>query len=124
MTASSRHPDSVAPVDNSGLTNGVIESTYGVHTAPGPGWVMIDLEKIQKVSAVKLFNRRDALFDAGLPLTLETSSDGKTFTVADVRTQSFSTANPWIYEAPPGTKLRYLRIRSNSMVALTEVEVY
>jgi len=124
VTASSRHPDSVAPVDNSGLTNGVIETTYGVHTAPGPGWVTVDLQKVQKVSEVKLFNRRDALFDAGLPLTLETSSDGKTFTVANVRTQSFSSANPWVYEAPPGTKFRFLRISSHSMVALTEVEVY
>ena len=122
--ASSRHPTSTAPIDGSGINNGQIEPTYGVETAPGPGWVIIDLQDEEKISQVKIFNRRDALFDAGLPLMLETSHDAITFTVVDTRTQPFSSSNPWIYKAPPGTRARFIRVRSNSLVALTEIEVY
>jgi len=123
-TASSRHPTSTAPADNSGIDNGQIESTYGIETAPGPGWVMIDLQEEQKISRVKIFNRRDALFDAGLPLMLEISTDAVTFTLVDTRTQPFSSSNPWVFKAPSGMRARFIRVRSNSLVALTEIEVY
>jgi len=124
VSASSRHPGSTAPPDNSGVDNGVIEPTYGIETAPGPGWVLLDLQDDQKISRVKVFNRRDALFDAGLPLFLETSSDAVNFKVVDTRKQSFSSTNPWVYQAAPGTRARFIRVRSNSLVALTEIEVY
>jgi hypothetical protein len=124
VSASSRHPASTAPADNSGLTNGEIEATFGIETAPGPSWVMIDLQEDQKVSRVKIFNRRDGSFDAGLPLTLETSADGVTFAAADTRAQPFSSSSPWIWKAPSGTHFRFLRVRSNTLVALTEIEVY
>jgi len=123
-SASSRHPASTAPPDSSGINNGVIEPTYGIETAPGPGWVLIDLQENQKISRVKIFNRRDGAFDAGLPLFLELSPDAIKFTVADTRTQPFSSTNPWVYKAPPGTRTRFVRVRSNSLVALTEIEVY
>jgi len=124
VSASSRHPGSTAPPDNSGVTNGVIEPTYGIETAPGPGWVLVDLQDDQKITRVKVFNRRDALFDAGLPLFLETSPDAVNFKVVDTRRQPFSSTNPWIYQAGPGTRARFIRVRSNSLVALTEIEVY
>jgi hypothetical protein len=124
VTVSSRHPGSIAPVDNSGLVNGEFESTYGVHTAPAPSWVMVDLTKIEKLSEIRIFNRSDTLFDAGLPFTLELSRDGVTFTSAERRTLPFSVTSPWVYKAPSGTRARYVRVRSNSFVALTEIEVY
>jgi len=122
--ASSRHPNSTAPADSSGLTNGVIEPTYGIETAPGPGWAGVDLLSDTEVTTVKIFNRRDELFDAGLPLTLETSTDGTNFTAVETRTKPFSATAPWVYKAPPDTHFRFLRVRSNSLVALTEIEVY
>jgi len=122
--ASSRHPNSTAPADSSGLTNGVIEPTYGIETAPGPGWAGVDLLSDTDVTMVKIFNRRDELFDAGLPLILETSNDGTNFTPVETRTKPFSAVQPWIYHAPPDTHFRFLRVRSNSLVALTEIEVY
>jgi len=122
--ASSRHPASTAPADGTGVNNGVIEPTYGVETAPGPGWVLIDLQEDRKISQVKIFNRRDGLFDAGLPLMLELSPNGVNFTVVETRTQPFSSSNPWVYKAPPGTRALFIRVRSNSLVALTEIEVY
>lgn len=124
VTASSRHAMSTAPLDNSGLTNGVLESAYGIATALGPGWVQIDLKKSQKISRIEIFNRRDVDFDIGLPMTLETSVDGSRFTAVSTRTQPFSAANPWVYKAPSGTLCRYVRIRSNVVVVLDEVEVY
>jgi len=124
VTASSRHPASTAPADGSGLTNGIIEPTYGIQTAPGPGWVLIDLQEIRSYAQVKIFNRRDALFDAGLPMFLEISGDGLTYALVDTRTQPFSSSSPWIYNAPSAPAFRFVRIRSNSLVALTEVEVY
>lgn len=124
VAVSSRHPTSTAPADNSGINNGQIEPAYGIETAPGPGWVLIDLQESQKVSQVKIFNRRDALFDAGLPLMLETSPDAVTFTVVETRSQPFSSSNPWSFKAPPGTRARFIRVRSNSLIALTEIEVY
>jgi len=122
--ASSRNPNSTAPADSTGLTNGVIEPTYGIETAPGPGWAGVDLLGDTDVSIVKIFNRRDGQLDAGLPLTLETSGDGANFTAVETRTRPFSATQPWIYKAPPGTHFRFLRVRSNTVVALTEIEVY
>jgi hypothetical protein len=122
--ASSRHPASTAPADASGINNGVIEPTYGLETAPGPGWILIDLQDNQKISQVKIFNRRDGAFDAGLPLFLELSPNAINFTVVETRTQPFSSTSPWVWKAPPGTRTRFVRVRSNSLVALTEIEVY
>ena len=124
VTVSSRHPASIAPPDNSGLTNGVIEPAYGIMTNPGPGWVMVDLQANLPIWRVEVFNRRDTDFDMGLPLMLETSSDGVTFKLADTRSQPFSSSRPWIFRAPRGTRGRFIRIRSNTLVALNEVEVY
>jgi hypothetical protein len=124
VTASSRHPGSIAPADNSGLVNGEIETTYGIHTAPGSGWVMVDLLAVEEISEVRIFNRAEALFDAGLPFMLELSIDGLHFFVVEQRTQPFSISNPWSYKAPHGTRARFVRVRSNSFVALTELEVY
>ena len=124
VSASSRHPNSTAPADNSGLTNGKIEATYGIETAPGASWVMVDLGQSTPLSKIKIFNRRDASPDSGLPLVLDISEDTVHFIVVDTRTEPFSATKPWIYEVPLEARCRYVRIRSNSMVALTEVEVY
>lgn len=119
------NPSSHAPPDHSGLVNGEIEATYGVHTAqPGPSWVRIDLEESYTIERVKVFNRSDGWLDEGLPFTMEFSDDGETFVEVAVRSEPFSGHAPWVF-VPQGDKreARYIRIRSARYIALAEVEV-
>jgi hypothetical protein len=122
VTISGRHPQSLAPADNSGLVNGEIEPNYGVHTTTGGGWVMIDLQGSYAISTIKVYNRGDGWFDDGLPFTLEFSDDGAKFTEVERRTEPFTSASPWISDGG-GRRTRFIRIRSNGYVALAEVEV-
>jgi hypothetical protein len=125
VTISARFALGTAPVDNSGLVNGEIEAAYGIHTSLGSGWVMVDLRKNYKLSRVKVYNRADTLFDAGLPFTLELSKDGVQFDVVDRRTVGFTSTSPWVFEASSSTRpARFVRVSSTNYVALTELEVY
>lgn len=126
VTISERHPKSTAPPDNGGLVNGRIEPTYGIQTTAKAAWVMIDLQAIHAIDKVKVFNRADAWLDEGLPLTLEFSDDGRTFTEVARRTDGFTSSQPWVFDGggPNGNKrARFVRIRSDKYIALTEVEV-
>jgi hypothetical protein len=123
VTVSQRNPGSTAPADNSGLVNGDVESTYGIHTAGPAPWVMVDLGAVYAVTDVVVHNRADGWFDEGLPLTLELSEDGAHFVAVDHRSSRFSADKPWIFQAW-GQPARFVRISSNNYVALTEVEVH
>jgi len=123
VTISARFPQSVAPTDNSGLVNGEIESNYGIHTAVGAAWVMIDLGAVHPIREVIVHNRQDGWYDEGMPFFLELSVDGTHFTDLDRRSEHFSAEDPWV--APGrGLPARYIRIRSDHYVTLTEVEVH
>ena len=120
-----RFAQSSAPPDNGGVVNGEIEATYGVHTALGSGWVMVDLGEPHKLGQVKIYNRADAFFDDGLPLSLELSDDGLKFVLAERRTTGFTCITPWIFDVPRSTApARFVRVRSDNFVALTEIEIY
>lgn len=124
VVASSQHPQSLASPD--GLTDGSTSGAYGVHTqAEDDAWVMVDLQSIQKVGEIKVFNRGDGYFDEGLPLSLELSEDGATFAEIDRRTTSFSRWKPWTFDAA-GKRARYVRVKKvgRGYVALSELEVY
>ena len=123
VTASSRHPHSTAPADNSGLVNGQVEPTYGIHTAPKNAWVMVELDGVHAIDTVKVYNRGDGWFDEGLPMTLELSEDGRTFAAVDTRTTHFSSTAPWVFQAG-GRRARAVRIRSATYISLAELEVY
>ncbi len=123
VTISERQPNSTAPVDNSGLVNGEIESTYGIHTTTRAPWVMVDLQSVHAISKVKIYNRADGWQDAGLPFILELSEDGSSFKEVDRRTQGFTASRPWVFNAG-GRRARYVRIRSEKYIALAEIEVY
>ena len=127
VTVSERHPITTAPTDNSGLVNGDIESSYGIHTTAAPpggfSWVMVDLTQSTNVKRVKVYNRADGWFDETLPWTMDFSEDGTTFTVVETRVTGFTSRSPWVYEAPKGTKTRYVRVRASNYLALTEIEV-
>jgi hypothetical protein len=123
VTISARFPLSVAPIDNSGLVNGELEPDYGIHTAVGAAWVMIDLGAVHPIREIVVHNRQDGAYDEGMPFFLELSVDGTHFTELARRTEHFSASDPWI--APgQGRPARYLRIRSDHYVTLTEVEVH
>ena len=126
VTSSGRHPLSIAPVDNSGVVNGVVESSYGIHTTaaatPNPAWVMVDLGQPTRFNRVTIYNRADGWFDECLPATLEFSEDGTSFTVADQRATTFTSRSPWIYESKGG-KWRFVRVRTDTYLALTEIEI-
>jgi len=123
VQASSRYVASTAPLDNSGLVNGKVEPTFGIHTDIQASWVMIDLLRPYALHRVKVYNRGDGYFDAGLPFYLELSTDGVTFHLAAERAASFSASRPWTFEAQ-AQRARYVRIRSDHAIALSEVEVF
>ena len=123
VSISSRHPASTAPPDNSGVVNGRIESTYGVHTNRGGGWVTVDLEAVHRISQIKVFNRADGWFDEALPLRLESSEDGRQWKEIARRTTGFSASKPWVIEAQ-GAAVRFVRVASDKYVALTEIEIF
>jgi hypothetical protein len=123
VTISERFPLSLAPTDNSGLVNGEIEAGYGIHTSIGSAWIMVDLRKASRISQVRVYNRADGWFDDGLPFAIEFSDDGTHFTEVSRRTTSFSSTAPWSYDAG-GRQARYVRMRSDRYIAITELEVY
>jgi len=62
-----------------------------VHTAnEAKSWVMVDLGTMQKLGKVKIYNRGDGWFDEVLPLTLELSSDGASFTEVERLTTPYA----------------------------------
>ena len=123
VTMSGAFPTSTAPRDGSGLTNGKIESTYGIHTTLGGGWVQVDLQSVYRLSKVEIFNRGDNWFNAGMPMRLALSEDGKTWTEVERRAAEFSSVRPWIFEAHDA-RARYVRVSSDNYVALTELKAY
>lgn len=123
VTVSSLLPGSVAPADNSGLVNGQIEPNYGIHTNRGGGWVTVDLQDVDRLSKIAIFNRADAWFDEGLPMRLSFSEDGRQWKEVARRTTSFTASDPWIFEAQ-GERARFVRVSSDKYVALTEIEIF
>jgi hypothetical protein len=122
-TASSRFPGTP---DASGATNGEIEAAYGVHTVGDiNSWVMVDLEKPTAIREVRVYSRGDGWQDEQLPTVLEVSVDQNNWTTVDIRTTSYSQAQPWIAKVH-GPPVRYVRLRRpvRGVVAIAEIEVY
>ena len=123
VSISARLATSTAPRDGSGLVNGKIEGSYGIHTALGGGWVMVDLESVYRLARIEIYNRADNWFNAGMPMRLSLSEDGKTWTEVERRAAEFSAARPWVFEAHDA-RARYVRVSSDNYVALTELKVF
>jgi hypothetical protein len=121
---SASHPESVSPP--SGLTDGVKSGAYGAETTVSDApWIEVDLLALYKVDTIKVYNRGDTAFDAGLPMTLQCSTNDREFVDIETRTASFSQTKPWVAKAR-GRVCRYVRVRGakGRYVALTELEVY
>lgn len=109
-----------------GVTNGVLEASYGLSTDnQEQPWILIDLGEPVPIGGVKVYNRGDQAFDDCLPLVLELSGDGKSYSEVDRRETSFTQFRPW-YSKRHGEVARYVRLRlpKYGYLALAEIEVF
>jgi hypothetical protein len=124
VTLSANHPQSVSPP--SGLTDGVTSGSYGAETTTSDDpWVQVDLEHRYAIDKVKIYNRGDTAFDAGMPMRLQCSEDGHRFVEIETRVASFSQSDPWVARLR-GRVCRYVRVHGarGTYVALSELEVF
>jgi hypothetical protein len=123
VTASSQRPGT-GPA--SGVANGDVERTYGVHTniEPNP-WVRVDLGASVPIHEVRVHNRGDGYESEILPLVLQISDDDNAYTDVEQRTEVFTRDQPWIAKLDR-KRARYVRIfmPKQGYIALSEVEVY
>jgi hypothetical protein len=81
----------------------------------------IDLSGAYALDRVRVFNRHDGGFDNCLPLNLETSIDGETWSLRERRRDHFSV---WT-ERMDQVAARYVRLRTEGLeLGLVEVEIY
>jgi hypothetical protein len=123
VRTSSLHPQcpSAAP-----LVDGDVEPTWGIHTRSEQSpWAIIDLEASHAIDRLVVHNRGDGWFADCLPLVVEVSQDGASFTSIGRRTEHFDQSSPWELNAN-GRAARYVRLRVDrpSYLALSEVEVF
>jgi hypothetical protein len=124
VTTSSLRPGSPRA---GGITNGVMEASYGLHTAVEERpWVELDLGAPQLVRRVVVFPRGDGWWSECLPLVLDViAQDGKVVHSA-TRTNAFTPGTPWEVEIPSPSNARKVRfhVPKHSYIALTEVQVF
>jgi hypothetical protein len=111
--------------DPSGVNNGTIEGTFGVHTTKErDAWVGLDLGKERTIREVRVYARGDGFASESLPLALEVSHDGVSFELLERRDLPFTQALPWVFRGE--VSARHLRVRhiGEGYVALAELEVY
>jgi hypothetical protein len=125
VSASSRFPRTPDP---SGATDGVRGRGFGVHTVfePRP-WVAIDLGQVHALKEVVVFHRSDNHQLESLPLTLELSEDGSSYSEVATRSTLFTAEDPW-RQRLDGKRARWVRLIVNKKpkgyIALSEIEVY
>jgi hypothetical protein len=122
------HASSLAqnPPDGHELVDGHPGFTFGVQTnkEESPS-VVIDLLADYPIDTVKVYNRADGWYGDCLPLVLEFSKDGKTYTEVAQRTDFFDFQTPWVVDA--GERwARYVRLRvaHRGYLTLGLVEVF
>ena len=125
------HPSSLyggitcAP-DGSDLVDGHVGTSYGVATSveDSPN-VVIDLQSTYRIDRVEVHNRADGWFDDCLPLVVELSTDGTSYTELGRRETHFEANPPWIVGAHHELA-RYVRLRvgRHGYLALAEVAVF
>jgi hypothetical protein len=112
--------------DAQGLVDGVVGTSFGVHTKNEESpHVVIDLLDKYRVETVKVHNRADGWFDDCLPLVVEVSVDGQTYSELAKREDHFDADPPWIVDGhfEPARYVR-LRLPRKGYIALSEVEVF
>jgi F5/8 type C domain-containing protein len=95
----------------------------GFHTLKLPGqFATIDLGSVETIRAIEVFNRFDCCQDRAIPLRIDVSADGASWTTLARKTVTFTV---WSVYVPP-TLARFVRLtgESNNILHLAEVEVY
>jgi hypothetical protein len=114
------------PPDEQTITDGKIGTAYGVHTETedSPS-ATVDLDDVFLIDRVDVYNRVDGWFDGCLPLVVELSEDGHSFTEIGRRENHFGTDPPW-HVSGRRQPARYVRVRvaRKSALVLSEVAVY
>jgi hypothetical protein len=110
-----------------GLVDGVKDGVIGVQTtAQEQPWVQIDLGGIHMIKRVVVYNRGDGNLNDGLPYTLDVSEDGADYKPQWIREKPFGDGSflspPWA--AGVGVRGRFVRLRAQRYIALSEVEVF
>ena len=84
-------------------------------------WLEIDLQSLQKISRVRVYNREDCCGDRAVPLVVEVSRDHKRWDEVGKRGTNFST---WKLSFP-ATEARWVRLRvtRRSYLHLTGVRI-
>jgi hypothetical protein len=114
--------------DPAGLVDGKKGGTYGLHTDIGARdpWAMVDLQRDAEIHEIVVYNRGDRNLNDGLPYTLELSLDGREFHEVARRDTPFGDGGflspPW--SARIRGHARFVRVRANGYIALSELEVY
>jgi hypothetical protein len=122
--ASSRHPNSA--VDGHELVDGHPGIPFGVHTNQDDSpFVEIDLLATFAIDRIAVYNRSDGAWDDCLPLVVELSRDGRTYTEIGRREEHFGFDFPWTLAASDRVA-RYVRLRvaRHGYLALGLVEVF
>ncbi len=113
-----------SPPGGAGVVDGRTRGTFGVFTAQSQRpFVTVDLERSYAISSIRIVNRGDGWFDDGLPLVVELSMDGGSFTEVARRTTHF---DKWSFALPASTTARFVRVAKATPgeLALNEIEVY
>jgi hypothetical protein len=114
------------PPDGQELATGRAGFTFAVHTnvEESPN-VVIDLQGDYAIDRVEVYNRGDGWWDDCLPLVLEVSRDGNSYTELARREEHFGFDKPWVVRAS-GTVARFVRARvaRHSYLALGRVAVF
>jgi hypothetical protein len=121
--ASSRHAD--AP-DGHEVVDGRPGFVFALHTdTEDSPHVDIDLLGDYSLDRIAVYNRSDGWWDDCLPLVVEVSRDGTTFSEIGRREEHFGFDVPWTVEAS-GRVARIVRLRvaRRSYLALGRIEVF
>jgi hypothetical protein len=87
--------------------------------------VVIDLQGDYVIDRIAVYNRSDGWWDECLPLVVELSRDGTTYTEIGRRDEVFGFNDPWTIVAPGRTaRTVRLRLARHGFLALGRVEIF
>jgi hypothetical protein len=117
-------PEGLAPA---GLTDGTKNGSFGICTREEVNpWAVVDLGRERAIGRIVVYNRDDCC-QGHLPVLLELSNDGTTFTEVGRRTEIFTESKPWTLKLS-GKSGRYIRVRIEGpavhVLSLSELEAF
>jgi hypothetical protein len=106
------------------LVNGAIEwGRFAFTTERTPSYVTIDLGKPYELVEARIYNRGDSYLDQQVPLDIEFSVDGSSYSKAGRCTEFFTQTTPCTVSLH-GFRARHVRVSRPGEIALTEIEVF